>query len=235
MRLGSCPNCGNRQIRAGSTYLRHLARVALGSKRRYCGSCRSRWIAPNKAFSPWAILAGALPIFSAVALALVYLTHKTFFSPYSNRYGIAGPENAWTGPSGNAMAGGMQPLQETDGIGSSGRDGARITRQNYGPLRWKAGQGTAQNAAYLRNIQWAEPQNGQSHNIQEILRQVAVIVKNMGKTPRQFAREIEQTDKQTLWNKYGNNFASKEDAQAAYEDFLRHRNEIPKDWPSSDR
>ncbi|OGR73170.1 MAG: hypothetical protein A2089_12570 [Elusimicrobia bacterium GWD2_63_28] len=67
----------------------------------------------------------------------------------------------------------------------------------------------------------------------EILLRAAAVIRPLGKTPGQFASEIETSDRQTLWNKYGNNFSSKEEAKAAYDEFKRRRSEIPNDWPDS--
>ncbi len=130
MKLGSCPKCGSRKVRTGKIYLLHLARLAPGSRRRYCRNCGARWIGSEAVFLPSARLAGILFLCVSAALALNYLK-----------------DDGWFGP---------QP----------------------------------------RSLQ--------------------------------AAGEVDSSGKRTLWDKYGGNFASEKDAKAAYDDFQRHRSELPK-------
>lgn len=80
MKLGSCPKCGSRRVRTGRIYLLHLARVAPGSRRRYCRNCGARWIGSEQVFSPWARLAGILFLCVSAALALNYLKDEGNFA-----------------------------------------------------------------------------------------------------------------------------------------------------------
>ena len=55
------------------------------------------------------------------------------------------------------------------------------------------------------------------------LEEISAILKRIGKTPKQLAHELETTDKQTLWKRYGEHFKSKEEAKAAYEEYQRRK------------
>lgn len=79
MKSLSCPYCGSKRIRTGKTFLPHLARLAVGSRRRYCGNCRSRWIGPENFFSPSAGLALILLICAPLAATAVYLKMEGWF------------------------------------------------------------------------------------------------------------------------------------------------------------
>lgn len=225
MELGRCPKCNSQKVRTGHIYLRHLLRLARGSRRRYCRDCRSRWLAAKKVRSPWAGFAGSMPVFAAAVLALGYLSSKVWFAPLAGRARAPGWADSLAGTAdADTVTNGMEDMQGGDAAGVYGQaSGARGTGQRHAPMRWGAGQLMELNAAYRQSFPGTGRKAGQSQDMQEILRQLAAI----GKTPRELASEIDSTDKQTLWNKYGSRFASKEDAKAAYDDFQSHRGDIP--------
>jgi hypothetical protein len=219
----------------------HLVRMAYGSRRRYCCSCGSRWVGSVKIFSPWARLAGALLLLAPAALTLVYLKKEGWFEPQPNIYRTANGEDPRTGTRYRYPARmGMEAMMEGYAAGA-GRDpgwrgqfaGSNYTGQGRMPIRWNKGQMTELISAYRMGLRGAGPQNGQSQGMQEMLRQVTDAIKSTGKNPAQLADEIDQSDKQTLWDKYGNNFSSKDEAKEAYDEFKSHRSEIPADLPAS--
>lgn len=209
----------------------HLVRLAPGSRRRYCRDCGSRWIGAEKVFSPWARLAGILLFCLSAARALVYLKDEGWFEarPYAGRSAWEGPRTGTT--DGNSLAG-IETSPEDDAYsqypGAGGPlEAIRFTRRNSVPLNWREGRVMELLSTYSQGSQAAGQQGRQFQEMQELLRRVAAT----GKTPQQLASEIDSTDKQTLWNKYGANFSSKEEAKAAYNDFKSHRSEIPNDLP----
>ncbi|HOW90427.1 MAG TPA: hypothetical protein PL037_09090, partial [Elusimicrobiales bacterium] len=60
----------------------------------------------------------------------------------------------------------------------------------------------------------------------DLMRMIQLLFQATGRTPRQIAAEIDSTSKEELWRKYGHNFASKEEAVAAYEKFQRNREDM---------
>ena len=229
MKPDPCPYCGSRKVRTGKTFLPHLARMALGSRRRYCANCRSRWIGSEKIFSPWARLALMLLIFTPLAAGAVYLKAEGWFEPQPEMYQTAGEERARTGSAGAGdPTGGIEALM---GEGMSGPyaqqfAGLRFAERSRLSLQWRAGQLADLNQAYSLNPQGAG-RPGQSKEMQ-MLSRLTDAVRRTGKTPQALAKEIDQTDKQTLWDKYGANFSSKEEAKAAYNEFQANRDKIPR-------
>ncbi|MDD5208584.1 MAG: hypothetical protein PHV36_04310 [Elusimicrobiales bacterium] len=226
MKLGSCPKCGSRKVRTGKIYLLHLARLAPGSRRRYCRNCRSRWIGSEAVFLPSARLAGILFLCVSAALALNYLKEDGWFEPQPGLSHPAGRDNAWTVTTdSDRMAGEIRNVMRGDVTGAYGQAlGGRNAGAGGGLIRWREGQLMEEYSAYLLSGRGEGPQTGRSQEMLDLLRRLSVI----GKTPQQVAREVDTSDKRTLWNKYGGNFASKQDAKAAYDDFQRHRSELPK-------
>ena len=192
----------------------HVARLAKGSHRRYCCVCKSRWKSPVKAYSTWANLFVVGPIFALLG----FLTYQVWLD---TRYDMD-LADGWDARTGTAAGrnpdGSMAGSQDGSAAGAYGR-GLRANGQY-----WRTGQMMNADTMSLGGLQGGGRKNGQFQDMLWILQQLL----SFGKTPQQIAREIDHTDKQTLWNKYGSNFASKEDAKAAYEDFQRHRNEITK-------
>lgn len=220
----------------------HLAHLAHGSRRRYCCDCRSRWIGSERVFSPWARLLGVLLLCAPSAMALVYMTYEIWFAPQPCPSRLAGWEEAWSGsPDGASLGGELEALAGGGAAGAYGKElrarmslaGIHFTGQDYMRMRGSVGQAMAQGAASRPGVRKVWQQNGPPQGMLDILRRAESIVKPMGKTPAQFASEIESTDKRTLWSKYGNNFSSQQEAEAAYNEFQSRRGDIPKEWPPS--
>ena len=230
MRPDPCPYCGSKKVRTGKTFLPHLARMALGSRRRYCANCRSRWIGSEKIFSPWARLALMLLVFTPLAAGAVYLKTEGWFEPLPEMYQTAGEESARTGSAGaGGLTGGIEALM---GEGMSGPyaqqfAGLSLEARSRMPQRWRSGQMADLNLAYTISPQGAG-RLVQSKEMQMMLSRLTDAVRRTGKTPQALAKEIDQTDKQTLWDKYGANFSSKEEAKAAYNEFQANRDKIPR-------
>lgn len=239
MKLGSCPSCGSHSVRAASTRLLHLARLAHGTHRRYCCSCRNRWKASDKAFLPWARRLGVFLICAVVGLALACVVNEVWLAPRPCPLQTAAWEEDRARDQDALIARGMEAFLGGDmsvayGQGLGARmtlSGIHFTEQDYSRMRGRADQAMGQSPSYRWSVQGALRQNGPPQNMPEILRRAAAVIKPMGKTPGQFASEVESSDKQALWTKYGNNFSSKEEAKSAYDEFKRRRSEIPNDWP----
>lgn len=229
MRRESCPYCDSRKVRTGKTFLPHLARLALGSRRRYCANCRSRWIGSDNFFSPWARLALMLLIFTPLAVGAVYLKKEGWFEPQPGMYQDMEEEKARHEAAGSGgMPGGIETLMGEAMSGPYAQQfaGLRSAERGRLPLRWRPGQ-LADLTAYGLGPQGAG-QPGQSRDMQLALSRLTDAVRRTGKTPQELAKEIDQTDKQTLWDKYGANFASKEEAKGAYNEFQANRDKIPR-------
>ena len=230
MKPDPCPYCGSKKVRTGKTFLPHLARLALGSRRRYCANCRSRWIGSEKIFSTWARLALILLIFPPLAAGAVYLKTEGWFEPQPEMYRTAGEESARTG---SAEAGGLTGETEAlIGEGLSGPNVQQLAGLSLGarsriPPRWRSGQIRDMNLAYSISPQGAG-RLVQSREMQMMFSRLTDAVRRTGKTPQALAKEIDQTDKQTLWDKYGANFSSKDEAKAAYNEFQTNRDKIPR-------
>lgn len=230
MRRESCPYCDSKKVRTGKTFLPHLARLALGSRRRYCANCRSRWIGTENFFSPWARLALMLLVFAPLAAGVVYLKKEGWFEPQPDMYQTADGESARREAAGaGGMTGGIEALMGEAMSEPYARQlaGLRSAERSRGPLRWRPGQLTDLNLAYSLSPQGAG-RPGQSRDMQLALSRLTDAVRRTGKTPQELAKEIDQTDKQTLWDKYGANFASKEEAKGAYNEFQANRDKIPR-------
>lgn len=230
MRRESCPYCDSKKVRTGKTFLPHLVRLALGSRRRYCANCRSRWIGSENYFSPWARLALMLLVFTPLAAGVVYLKKEGWFEPQPDMYQSADEESAKRGAAGAAgMSGGIEALMEEGMSGTYARQlaGLSSAERGRGPLRWRPGQLADLNLAYSLSPQGAGAP-GQSRDMQLALSRLTDAIRRTGKTPQELAKEIDQTDKQTLWDKYGSNFASKEEAKSAYNEFQANRDKIPR-------
>lgn len=234
MKLGSCPHCGGHDVSAGRIFLLHFARLAHGSHRRYCRSCRRRWTAAEKAVSPAARRAAALLLFSVLGLALACVVNEVWLAPRPCPLQTAAWAEAGAGMQDpQAFAeGGMDVAYGQELAARMQLSGVNFTAQDYGRLRGMAGQGAPRGDYARRAVQEALRQNGGQQSMPELLRRAAAVIKPMGKKPGQFASEVESSDKQTLWDKYGNNFSSKDEARAAYEQFKQRRGEIPNDWPA---
>lgn len=240
MKLNPCPKCSSHRVRLGKIFPLHLLRLVQGSRRRYCCNCRGHWRATEKAFSPWARLSGILLMCAAAAATLKFLKDDGWFEPQPDMYQSAyGEDPGAAAADGEGMSGatGTRPghdriraYSQSFAAGRS-RAGRNFTRQEYMQLRGIARQVMSQNAAYPANGQGLLQQSGQSGNMQEILRRVRP--RAGGKTPKELAVEIESSDKQTLWLKYGSNFSSQEEAASAFSEFKSRRNEVPDKWPSS--
>ncbi len=120
MRLGSCPKCGSRRVRTGKIYLLHLARLALGTRRRYCRNCRSRWVGSAAAFHPSARLAGILLLCVSLALALDYLKKDGWFEPLPGSF-QAGRDAGAVSKDGGSLAGEVQTMLGGDAAGPYGQ------------------------------------------------------------------------------------------------------------------
>ena len=229
MKPDPCPYCGSKKVRTGKTFLPHLARLALGSRRRYCANCRSRWIGSEEIFSPWARLALMLFIFTPLAAGAVYLKTEGWFEPQPDMYQTADEQNAGRGAAGaGGVAGGIEALMQEGMSGPYARQfsGLRFTERSRLSPHWRAGQLADLNQAYSLDPQGAG-RPGQSKEIQ-LLSRLTDAVRRTGKSPQALAKEIDQTDKQTLWDKYGANFSSKDEAKAAYNEFQANRDKIPR-------
>ncbi|MBI4350370.1 MAG: hypothetical protein HY550_02920 [Elusimicrobia bacterium] len=229
MKTASCPNCGGKRVRTGKTFLPHLARMAVGSRRRYCRNCRSRWIGEEKLYSPWARLALILLVCGPAIITLVYLKREGWFEPQPYLYETADAEHAAAGAhGGSGIDGGVEALLEGDmaGVYAQRFAGTHFAERSRRPVQWRTGQ-LDMNTLYNLTLQGGMRPAGQSREMQEMLSRMAEAVKRTGKTPQELAREIDQTDKQTLWDKYGNNFASKDEAKAAHNEFKANRGKIP--------
>lgn len=213
MRTVPCPNCGSKRVRTGKTFLPHLARLALGSRRRYCGRCRNRWIGEEKIYSPWARFVLILLLCGPALAALVRLQREGWFEPQPRMYETADGREALLED--NMAAENVQRFS-----------GVHFTERYRGPLRLRTGQSVDLNAVFNLTGQRAVPLAWQSQEMQQLLSRVSEAVRLTGKTPLELAHEIDQTDKQTLWDKYGGNFASKEEAKAAYSEFKANRGKI---------
>ena len=211
MELGFCPKCSSNKVRTGHVYLLHLARLARGSHRRYCRECKSRWKSDVKAYSPWINLLAVMPIFGILG----FLAYQVWLDTRVDM-DLASGRDSLSGTAAGRNPDGSFGLQNGSATGPYGR-GMRTDGQY-----WRTWQTMNMNTGYPGGIHMAGAQNSQ-FDLLGILLQLL-----KGKTPQELAKELDHTDKQTLWNKYGNNFASKEDAKAAYSDFQHHRDEIPK-------
>ena len=227
MKLGICPKCGSRRVRTGKIYILHLARLALGSRRRYCCVCRSRWIGSEQVFLPEARFAAILCLCVCSALWLNYLKAGGWFTPTPDPYQAVGPEDGWFEASeSSGMDGEVEALLGEDVTGAYGRAfaaggaGGRAAFMNR-----QGGQLRGQYFAGRRGMRGGGSQNKLSPETLELLRRLAAT----GKTPSEVASEVDNTDKQTLWNKYGSHFASQDEAKAAYDDFQSHRGELPRE------
>ena len=105
--------------------------------------------------------------------------------------------------------------------------GLSLEARSRMPQRWRSGQMADLNLAYTISPQGAG-RLVQSKEMQMMLSRLTDAVRRTGKTPQALAKEIDQTDKQTLWDKYGANFSSKEEAKAAYNEFQANRDKIPR-------
>lgn len=215
--LSSCPKCGSRKVRTGRIYLLHLARLTAGSRRRYCPVCRIRWTSSLNAFSPWFRLAFILPAFAAVVLAFACMTYEICFSPTPSPDLVA---NAQKVPTQDAEA---LALMEGGAEGAYGQSlSARFGGEGFTYENWRVAQAMAHNPEASMRLMGVRGQNGRSQDVMDFLQQITA----MGKTPQQIANEIDTTDKQTLWDKYGSKFSSKAEAEAAYNKFQSNRSEI---------
>lgn len=226
MRRESCPYCDSRKVRTGKTLLPHLVRLALGSRRRYCANCRSRWIGSENFSSPLASLTLILFIFTPLAAGVVYMKKEGWFEPHPYSSQLIG----WDSSRPSAWAAGVPgeiDVSRTEGVPGQYAQlftELRSMERSRGPLRWRPGQLADLNLAYGLGPQGP----GQPRDMQLALSRLTDAVRRSGKTPQQLAKEIDQTDKQTLWDKYGANFASKEEAKAAYNEFQANRDKIPR-------
>lgn len=169
-----------------------------------------------------------LLIFTPLAAGVVYMKKEGWFEPHPYSSQLIGWDSsrpaAWTG----GVPGEIDVSRTEGAPGQYAQLFAelRSAERSRGPLRWRPGQ-LADLTAYGLGPQ-GTGQPGQSRDMQLALSRLTDAVRRSGKTPQELAKEIDQTDKQTLWDKYGANFASKEEAKAAYNEFQANRDKIPR-------
>ncbi len=223
MDLGPCPGCGSRDVRAGRSIVTHLIHLARGTHRRYCLRCRRRWLSGEAAFShsardlcfllcaaPWLLLLAwvAAEIITAPRVRRAHPAARGYAIRRDARPGAAGWSAPYAGYPGNAGG----PFSGPPALYGSGYREAFYT----GGGSWRTGQVLNADHLYRQVLQAGGGISGAEAQLMLLLRQ--------GRIPPALVREIETSDKQTLWNKYGSHFSSKDEAKAAYEKFMRERN-----------
>lgn len=201
-----CPSCGAEEVRFSARRGLHLLRALLGTRKRYCAQCKARWGTRVRGGWPVPI---RLAVLAACGAGAWTVSHARLVrrepAPKPIYFRGAAVKPAIAGEEGDAIPSPEEP------------PAALVERAGGTTADWlRAHQQDSTGAALPRRPEGflSKLGLGSLERFGKILR-----LKLGGLTPAQAAQlenELKK-DKRQLWNEYGSNFSSKEEAKKTYE------------------
>ena len=202
----ACPSCSGKQIRLSADWGRHYLRCMIGSRKRFCVSCKSRWTASAK---------GGWPVPARIALLLVPIVAARgaahFHRPELEHAPIYVRQQAPAPGSASASDADADPGAQGD---ASIPGLAEDPKEIHSTAQWLRAHQNDPAAPAGPPIQRKPGMLGTLSMLSDLIKHSLGF--NNGMSQAQIDSLLKQ-DKHKLWDQYGHYFSSKEEAKAAYE------------------